>query len=305
MPDDPATTNALRLDGSARSTDVGDVPDALRRRYLTERGRWGGGLAYYADATLIAPSFRDRGRELVAIRSDPNTVRDLVAIAEHRGWMRVRVRGAAGFRRQVWLAGRVAGLEVDGYRPTERDRQDLVRRLEGQTRRQNRDPATASKTSQRRGRQEMDDHRPAARDRQDLAGRLAARTRRQDPDLATAAETSLRRARPEAEASRPSQQDWRDLTRRLAARTGRQGSDPAQAAGTVQGRGRQRVEAPGPSERLRIVETVLRDRVADPDARARIFGVARRRIAELLERGARFDRLQPRQARRRAPERQR
>ncbi|HEX3365000.1 LPD7 domain-containing protein [Phenylobacterium sp.] len=264
MPDDPAATNTLRPDGSARSTDVGDVPDALRRRYLTKRARWGGGLAYYADATIVAPSFRDRGRELVAIRSDPNTVRDLVAIAEHRGWMRAQVRGAAGFRRQVWLAGRIAGLEVDGYRPTERDRQDLARHLERRTRR----------------------HNPA-------------------PARAPAPETSRPQGRPAATAAGPTAEDWQDLARRLAARTGRPGPDLAQAPGTVQRRGRQKMEAPGPSERMRIVETVLRDRVADPDARARIFDTARRRIAELLERGARFYRLQARETRRRAPERQR
>jgi len=234
----------------------------LRRRYLTENARWGGGLDYYADAAIAAPSFRDRGRELIAIRSDPNTVRDLVAIAQHRGWTRVRVRGAAGFRREVWLAGRVAGLEVDGHHPTERDQQDLARRLERRIRRLNPDPTPASETPQRRGRQGV---KPPG----------------------------------------PSKEDWHDLVGRLAARSGRRGPAPAQAPETTRRREQQGMEAPGPGERLQIVETVLRDRVADPDARARILGSARRWIAELLERGARFDRLQAREARRRAPERQR
>lgn len=262
MADSPISPDTLRPDGSARSTDVGDVPDALRRRYLTERRRWGGGLVYYADATIIAPSFRDRGRELIAIRSDPNTIRDLVTIADHRGWMRVRVRGAAGFRREVWLAGRAMGLEVDGYRPTERDLQLLARRLKSRAHHQAPSPAPAPEASRQRGRQEV-------------------------------------------EAPRPSEHDWQDLVRRLAARTGRPDPGLAQAPGTPHPRGRQRMEAPGPSERMRIVRTVLRDRVADPDARARILGAARRWTVELLERGARFDRLQAHTALRRTPERQR
>jgi len=201
MADSPAPTNAVRTNGPARSTEVGDVPDALRRRFLTESGRLGGGVAYYVDATTLVPSFRDKGRELIATRSDPATVRDLVAIARHRGWSSIRVQGAQGFRREAWLSGRAAGLEVDGYRPSERDEQALARRLEAKDRK----PAT--------------ERSPVA------APAGAGRT-------------------PSENLSRPSQ-------------------------------------------RLRIVEAVLRDRVADPSAQARILAAARSRLASLLERDVR------------------
>jgi conjugative element/phage-associated large polyvalent protein len=115
-----------------RSTVEGDVPQALRRRYLTETGRFGQGLGFYVDATTAIPSFRDRGRQLIATRSDPAAIRDMVAIARHRGWSKVVVHGATGFRREAWLAGRTQGLEVLGYRPTERDLQLLARRQEAQ-----------------------------------------------------------------------------------------------------------------------------------------------------------------------------
>src|SRR6185312_1462761 len=52
MSDRPDVTNTVLAGPRARSTDVGDVPDALRRRYLTEAGRYGGGVAYYVDATI-------------------------------------------------------------------------------------------------------------------------------------------------------------------------------------------------------------------------------------------------------------
>ena len=87
-------------------------------------------MGFYADAKIKAPTFRDRGRQLVASRSDPNAIRDMTAIAKHRGWSIVVARGDANFRREAWLAGRSAGIEVRGYRPTERDIQELDRRID-------------------------------------------------------------------------------------------------------------------------------------------------------------------------------
>jgi hypothetical protein len=121
--------NRLETDAPAASTTAGDVPERLRRRYLTEE-RGGRGLGFYVDATATAPAFRDQGRRLATDRNDPHVVRDLVAIAVHRGWGALSVRGQTDFRREVWLAARTAGLEVRGYQPTSRDEQDLARRRE-------------------------------------------------------------------------------------------------------------------------------------------------------------------------------
>ena len=181
---------------------VGDVPERLRRRYFTDE-KGGPGLGFYVDATVQTAAFRDRGRELIAPRSDPNVIRDMVAIAQHRGWSIVSVRGAPDFRRESWLAAAAAGLEVRGYSPTERDLQDLTRRLEARARQRQRDQP--------------------------------------DPSV------TLARRRVETE--------------------------------------------PGPQSRLKIVETVVRARVTNPDAQARILTAARERLANWLDRGARFDDL--------------
>ena len=141
MADDPLS-NTLDAVTPGRSLVAGDVPQALRRRYLTEIGRRGEGLGFYVDATTVIPSFRDRGRQLTATRSDPQSIRDMIAIAQHRGWSTVVVKGATGFRREAWLSGRAQGLEVLGYRPTERDRQVVARRQESQQRRWDEDRAT-------------------------------------------------------------------------------------------------------------------------------------------------------------------
>jgi hypothetical protein len=127
MPTDPREPNTLLPVGELRSTRPGDLPDPLRRRYyVEERGReW----RLFVDAQSRSALIEDRGRRLISRRSDPNAVGDMVRIAEHRGWRTVDARGSRSFRRQAWLAGRVIGLQVRGYRPTERDQQELERRL--------------------------------------------------------------------------------------------------------------------------------------------------------------------------------
>lgn len=124
MADDAPNRLDVR-DRSAAGT-AGDLPAALLRRYLRERQ--GSELAYFVDATVSQPAFKDSGRRLSARRDDPNVIRDLVAIAAHRGWREVAVRGTTAFRREAWLAARAAGLEVRGYTPSERDAQLLERR---------------------------------------------------------------------------------------------------------------------------------------------------------------------------------
>jgi hypothetical protein len=184
--------------GELRSTRAGDLPEPLKRRYFVEdRGReW----RLFTDARSRKPVIEDRGRRLISARSDPNAVRDMVRIAEHRGWRAVDARGARAFRREAWLAARTAGLEVRGYRPTERDLQDLQRRLDAR---------------------ERNPH-PLAHDHS--------------------------RATPQRD---------------------------------------------GASDRLRVVEAVVRGRVADPGAQSRLLSNARARIANWLERGASFDPIRP------------
>jgi hypothetical protein len=128
----PETANTVGAVGARAQGALGDIPERLRRRYFTEeRARE---HRFYVDAQVKTPVFLDRGRKLIAPRSDPNAVRDMVAIAQHRGWSIVDVRGTPGFRREAWLASRSVGLEVRGYQPTERDLQELDRRREGHAR---------------------------------------------------------------------------------------------------------------------------------------------------------------------------
>lgn len=204
MADDPAAPNTISPGVRDRSVAEGDVPEHLRRRYYLD-GRGGAGLGFYVDAQVKAPAFRDQGRQLIAARSDPNAVRDMTAIAQHRGWSIIVARGETSFRREAWLVGRSLGIEVRGYRPTERDVQELDRRIA------------------------WGERSPAER-------------------------------------------------RRRVPKTDRD---------------------PGARSTLLVAEAVVRARVTDPAARQRIMSSARDRIADWLQRGARFE--PPRTIRAREP----
>jgi len=133
--------NQIDSEGRGRSVAKGDIPERIKRRYfLDERG--GPGLGFYVDARIKSASFRDLGGRLTASRTDPNAVQDMVRVAGHRGWSVVVVHGEAEFRREAWLAAMAVGIEARGYRPRERDLQDLERKRDGMERRAAKEAAT-------------------------------------------------------------------------------------------------------------------------------------------------------------------
>jgi hypothetical protein len=81
---------------------------------------------YFTDGTR---AFTDRGARLTTPSENTEVIRGLVSIAHSRGWDEIRVRGTERFRREAWIAARVVGLEVRGYRPSEFERAHLARTL--------------------------------------------------------------------------------------------------------------------------------------------------------------------------------
>ena len=128
QPSPAATKKVKSIDPSVlQAASPGDMPDALRKRYFSTTGKWSGEPAYFTTAQAKEPAFRDQGRRLITSSESDEVVRDLVAIARHRGWSHVHVTGSETFRRAAWLEASRQGLEVRGYRPSERDLQELDR----------------------------------------------------------------------------------------------------------------------------------------------------------------------------------
>ncbi|MFC7380501.1 LPD7 domain-containing protein [Brevundimonas sp. GCM10030266] len=92
-------------------------------RYLVERDLRGRPERFFRDHRAAEPMFRDRGRSLVSNQAYPDAVIDMLKIARHRGWDQIRVSGDPAFRREVWIQAQALGMEVQGHRPRERDRQ--------------------------------------------------------------------------------------------------------------------------------------------------------------------------------------
>lgn len=152
-----------------RSTTKGEIPSSLLDRYLIERDRQGRPERFYRDHRAADPMFRDEGRRLVTRQTYPDTVADMMKIAQHRGWDQVRVTGDETFRREAWIQGQALGLMVKGYSPRDRDKQAAVHRI----------PATTSSRD-----------RPAARTARDIDQRMkdaAVVVRRVVPDPAAQA----------------------------------------------------------------------------------------------------------------------
>jgi hypothetical protein len=132
MADD--SENDIRPAKRVELREAGDIPTRLMKYYvLDESDR--SNIGFHRPGDFKTPTFRDQGQQLTATRIDPNTVRDMIAIAEFRGWKVVSVRGAPDFRREAWISAMAAGLNVRGHRPTLRDVQDVAYRVEAQARR--------------------------------------------------------------------------------------------------------------------------------------------------------------------------
>lgn len=110
-------------EAQSRSVAKGDVPPSLMDRYLIERDLRGRPERFYRDHRTPDPAFRDAGRRLSADRAYPDTVADMLKVAQHRGWSRLKVEGEEAFRREVWVQARAMGIQVQGYRPRDRDRE--------------------------------------------------------------------------------------------------------------------------------------------------------------------------------------
>jgi hypothetical protein len=290
------------------------VPEAVRRRYLTE-GR-GAQLAYYTDQTTRQPAFQDGGRRLSADRASPAVIKDMLAIAEHRGWSQVRVRGSVEFRREAWMQAQARGLEVDGYRPTARDRQALDRRVTPPERASRADAEPEAPARRRRERRE--DH--------EVAGELietgvAAYKYRRGADRSPFVKVRLETGRVQTvwgvglpaalEESRAKVGDNITVRRTGVEHVSKSVRETDRETGEVRVErrdvprnqweitaGRFRKATPeqasrdpalrGAQSRMATVEAVVRSR-AEPAAAERMIAAARERVAGWLERGARFE----------------
>lgn len=105
----------------------GDLPEGLEAKYLVEHDRRGRAERFHRDNRGQDALFRDHGRRLTAREPYPDVVRDMLRIADHRGWRAIVVSGDPAFRREVWVQAQAMDLQVRGYRAREIDHQAAER----------------------------------------------------------------------------------------------------------------------------------------------------------------------------------
>jgi hypothetical protein len=121
VPVRPAEDAKRSAESAREAPAVQAVPDEVKKRFVQVRNKY-----YFPDG---ARAFTDRGNRLTTPSENTEVVRSLIAIAKSREWNEITVRGSERFRKEAWLAGRMAGLEVRGYRPSEIEQEHLVRML--------------------------------------------------------------------------------------------------------------------------------------------------------------------------------
>lgn len=79
-------------------------------------------------------AFKDKGERIVSGSNDERVSKAMATMADARGWKNIKVSGHPDFRRDVWMEASLRGLEVRGYKPNERDVNELETRQEARMR---------------------------------------------------------------------------------------------------------------------------------------------------------------------------
>ena len=112
------------------------MPESVKDRYLKV-----GDDYHFVNGRL---AFRDHGERLSTPLENAEVIRDLIAIAQERGWQQITLSGNARFRSEAYQQAHLAGLEVRGYTPDEAERQQLAHRMRTGAGRESASPDSAT-----------------------------------------------------------------------------------------------------------------------------------------------------------------
>ena len=249
------TSDAASLAAEARRDDA--FPASLRRKYYVvaeEKGKEGD-ARFYADERGEYLAFKLAEDRLTTRLTAPEVIRDMVAVAEHRDWATLHVRGSAEFRREAWLEANARGVTVKGYEPTALDREALASRRATRMRYEGRQNA--------RGRSSE--------------GRRSSPDRSRTGDRATSNVTEIDPAKRRFNRRETAPDNWRSRAVRFRSGDRRTAARDAELVGAV-------------SQLVMIERALERAFPNDRDARERIMDAAKERIADHLEQDRTFNR---------------
>lgn len=115
------STEAVPPGRDGAQADRSVVPADVKARFVQVGNKY-----HFPDGTR---AFTDHGNRLTSPSENTEVIKSLISIAQARGWSDITISGTERFKKEAWFAGRVVGLEVRGYSPTEFEQGRLVRAL--------------------------------------------------------------------------------------------------------------------------------------------------------------------------------
>ncbi len=122
------------LGGTAGRQAESGIPERLRQKYYVAEADAGDEAKVYADPRGEYLAFKVSTDRMATRLEDAGVVRDMVSVAQHRGWKEIDLRGSVEFRRTAWLEASARGLSVRGYEPDPVDRAALSFRTKAEDR---------------------------------------------------------------------------------------------------------------------------------------------------------------------------
>lgn len=101
-----------------------DYPDTIKEAYQYRlKNAYGTNqtMHFYSNDNPSIVAFEDRTKGLHTSLQDPDTIKDMIAVAQGKGWSSLKLRGTPEFKQRAWLEATLLGMETKGYVPTEAD----------------------------------------------------------------------------------------------------------------------------------------------------------------------------------------
>ena len=118
--------NAWKGKKEIKPQDFEYIPDNIKNNYVgVVKNKFMGDekINYYDkdDKSQMNIAFEDRKDSLNTSRQDEKTINAMLDLAESKGWKEIKLKGTEEFKQKAWLEASLRGIEVKGYKPSERD----------------------------------------------------------------------------------------------------------------------------------------------------------------------------------------
>lgn len=95
------------------------LPETILFTYKVQDGK-------YHDKDSNALRFEDHGKRLSTPVEDRTVIKDMIAVAAAKNWGQLELKGTDTFKQLAWLEAESRGIQTKGYKPNERDLEQLA-----------------------------------------------------------------------------------------------------------------------------------------------------------------------------------